>query len=328
MQPFFSIVIPVYNTQDYIARCLDSCISQTFKDFEVIIVDDCGSDNSMQIAERYTQQDIRIRIHKNPHNLGLFHCRITGEKEAKGHYTLYLDSDDFLDIRCLEMIYKKISEYHKLTGTYIDIVHFDFQFFPNKNEYNICFNSLGEYNQLKQDAKDLVDNYFVSHSYLSWNVWDKAYKTSVLKQVDTFIATHLSNLKSFVSCEDALKSFLIILFAKNNLKINSSLYYYAFFQKDEKITMSRINDARYIIQVLDSLENTSIALQSTFFTKAKERIQKQIQKNIETVLYRGRTNKTLKDYIDFQIALYKIDPRWQNIIKILISLISFGKIKK
>lgn len=327
MQPFFSIIIPVYNTQEYIVKCLESCLDQTFTDFEAIIVDDCGQDNSIIIAQKYAQKDKRFCIINNPHNLGLFHTRITGEIKAKGKYILCLDSDDFLNKDALQIIYSKIMEYYKKTNSYIDIVHFDFDFYPSQNENNMCFNSLGEFNSLVQNASNLVDNYFISHKYLSWNIWDKAYRSSIIKDVDNFILSKLSNMKNFVSCEDAFKTFLIILFAKNSIKITQKLYYYAFIQKDETITMSRIDDARYVISLLDTLDQTPIALANPSYMKAKVKIQKQIKQNIETVLYRGMGGGDMK-YIKYQINLLKIDFRWQNVAKILLFLLTFGKIKK
>lgn len=328
MQPFFSIIIPVYNTQEFIAKCLDSCIKQTFCDFEAIIIDDCGQDNSIDIAKKIIQNDLRFRIIKNIHNLGLFHTRIVGEMEAKGKYIICLDSDDFLSLDALQNIYQSITDYYNCTGEFVDIAHFNFSFYPQQNKENACFHSLKEFNSITKNAKDLVDNYFISHKFLSWNIWDKAYKTEIVKEVDNFIASQFADIKKFTSCEDTFKTFLIVLFAQSNIKIDKKLYNYAFIQKDETITMSRIEDARYIASILDTLDRTSIALKNPSYMKAKTRIQKQIRQNIETVLYRGMGGGDIMKYINYQIKLLRIDFRWQNIAKILLSLLTFGKLKK
>lgn len=82
--PAFSIIIPVYNTEKYIARCLESCVKQSFGEIEIVVVDDCGSDQAIQIAQEYAQGDKRIKIIRNPKNLGLFLARISGERCAEG----------------------------------------------------------------------------------------------------------------------------------------------------------------------------------------------------------------------------------------------------
>ena len=122
MQPssFFSIIIPTYNVEHTIARCLDSCINQTFSDIEILIVDDCGSDSSLQIAQHYADKDCRIRIIHNPHNLGLFGARLSGEKEAKGEYILPVDSDDYIELCTCKVLYRAI------TGTTAALNNVDF----------------------------------------------------------------------------------------------------------------------------------------------------------------------------------------------------------
>lgn len=110
---FFSIIIPVYNTQEWIKRCLDSCIQQTFSEIEIIVVDDCGNDDAINIATQYSKLDSRIKIISNKENLGLFHTRIAGEKQASGEYIICLDSDDFIDTKLCEIVFKKITRYKK-----------------------------------------------------------------------------------------------------------------------------------------------------------------------------------------------------------------------
>ncbi|RDU58688.1 hypothetical protein CQA42_01940 [Helicobacter sp. MIT 99-5507] len=106
--PFISIIIPVYNVEKYISRCLESCINQSFSDIEILLIDDCGNDNSISIAKSFAKKDCRIRIIKNEKNLGLFHTRIVGEKEAKGLYLLHLDSDDYIDYFTCKILYRKV----------------------------------------------------------------------------------------------------------------------------------------------------------------------------------------------------------------------------
>lgn len=90
-----SVIIPVYNVESYLAECIESVLCQTYKDYEIILVDDGSTDSSGEICDRYASQDSRIRvIHKE--NGGLSDARNCGLKEVSGEYTLFLDSDDFL----------------------------------------------------------------------------------------------------------------------------------------------------------------------------------------------------------------------------------------
>ena len=100
--PKFSIIIPVYNVEKYIKRCLDSVFTQTFKDFEVIVVNDGTKDNSMDIVENY---DVKIITQKNQ---GLSVARNTGVKKAKGEYIIFLDSDDYIEKDLLKNINKSL----------------------------------------------------------------------------------------------------------------------------------------------------------------------------------------------------------------------------
>ncbi|KAA8707644.1 glycosyltransferase family 2 protein [Helicobacter canis] len=108
LRPFISIIIPVYNVESTIARCLDSCINQSLHNIEMIIVDDCGSDSSIQIAQRYAKQDSRIHIVHNATNLGLFSTRIAGERVARGEYILPLDSDDYIEPHTCKRLYRLV----------------------------------------------------------------------------------------------------------------------------------------------------------------------------------------------------------------------------
>ena len=103
-----SIIIPMYNVEKYISRCLESCINQTLNNIEILIINDCGSDNSLRIAQSYAQKDCRIRIVNNPTNQGLFFTRIIGEKNANGTYILPLDADDFISNHTCKILSRAI----------------------------------------------------------------------------------------------------------------------------------------------------------------------------------------------------------------------------
>ena len=92
--PFFSIIIPIYNTEKYLNRCLASIRSQLFTDYEVILVDDGSTDSSPAICQNYAAKDNRYRYVRKE-NGGAFHARRFGADFALGNYVLFMDADDF-----------------------------------------------------------------------------------------------------------------------------------------------------------------------------------------------------------------------------------------
>lgn len=97
MFPLISIIIPVYNVAPYIEKCLETVISQSYENLEIILVDDCGSDNSMDIVRDFCSSHIgNFVLLNHERNRGLSVARNTGVKHAKGDYLFFLDSDDEL----------------------------------------------------------------------------------------------------------------------------------------------------------------------------------------------------------------------------------------
>lgn len=96
MPPFFSIVVPAYNSGATLNACLDSIISQSFGDVEIVVVDDGSRDDTRDIAEKYASRDSRLRVHANGVNRNLFDTRITGFRLASGRYVAVCDADDEL----------------------------------------------------------------------------------------------------------------------------------------------------------------------------------------------------------------------------------------
>ena len=93
--PMISIIIPVYNTQQYLPRCIDSILSQSFTDFELLLIDDGSTDGSGKICDAYAEKDNRIRVfHKE--NGGVSSARNLGLNEAQGEWICFVDSDDEL----------------------------------------------------------------------------------------------------------------------------------------------------------------------------------------------------------------------------------------
>ena len=135
-----SIIIPVYNVAPYIQRCLDSVVAQTFHDIECILVDDCGTDNSVEVAQQYIdnyQGQIQFKLIHHDKNQGLSGARNTGIRMATGEWLYFLDSDDTLipdSLTTLLALQEKYSDVNFVQGNLLDetgkISHYGFYKIP------------------------------------------------------------------------------------------------------------------------------------------------------------------------------------------------------
>lgn len=142
---FFSIVIPVYNSKDTIIRCLESCLNQSYKFFEIIIVDDCSVDGTIEIIENYKKIDstISITIVKLEKNKGVAVARNKGISLAKGDYIALLDSDDYFSLNKLEIINNIL-----VNNPNIDLLGHNYSIGKDDFEDNMSIRALDE--ELKQ----------------------------------------------------------------------------------------------------------------------------------------------------------------------------------
>ncbi|PHR56622.1 MAG: hypothetical protein COA43_13430 [Robiginitomaculum sp.] len=113
-----SVIMPSYNNGDLLAKAIESILNQTWKNLELIIVDDCSTDNSMQIARKYAKQDKRIKVFQNAENSGPYVSRNKGLFEASGKYFTVNDSDDISHLARLESHYDFLESYPDVMGVY------------------------------------------------------------------------------------------------------------------------------------------------------------------------------------------------------------------
>lgn len=105
-----SVIIPVYNVEEYLEDCLKSVLNQTFDSYEVICVNDCTEDNSVMIVEQYMRTNKKLRIVHHKSNMGLSESRNTGLRQAIGKYVLFVDSDDMIEENTLEELFRTAEE--------------------------------------------------------------------------------------------------------------------------------------------------------------------------------------------------------------------------
>lgn len=147
--PYFSIILPIYNVEKYLRRCVDSIISQNFQDFEIILVDDESPDNCPQICNDLCKSDKRIRvIHKKNEGLGM--ARNTGINVANGKYIFFVDSDDYILPNLLNDVYHKIEECNP------EIVFYGFKRINSKGR--VCYESIPKTKKSVYNGKNQIIN--------------------------------------------------------------------------------------------------------------------------------------------------------------------------
>lgn len=161
-----SVIVPIYKVEKYLRQCLDSIINQTYKNLEIILVDDGSPDNCPKICDEYARKDDRIKvIHKE--NGGLSSARNAGLDICKGEYISFIDSDDYIDSHFFSSLVSKAQSENA------DIVQCDFvDFFDGDNDFNAVISSNDKvYSNLEMQKK-----IFEPDGYRNVVVWNKIYK--------------------------------------------------------------------------------------------------------------------------------------------------------
>lgn len=173
-KPKISIIVPVYNSEKYLCGCIESVLSQTYRDFELILVDDGSSDSSGQICDAYANKDVRIHvIHKE--NGGVSSARNRGIKEALGEYIMFIDSDDNIVEHCFSFLFEERTSMPDLTifsFTYVS---------PSKKRVvkNLMSDIAKNHQEALSKGLALKENDYTSEVFCF--PWNKVYKKSILR---------------------------------------------------------------------------------------------------------------------------------------------------
>lgn len=167
-----SVIVPVYKVEKYLKRCVNSIISQTYENLEIILVDDGSPDKCGEMCDKYAQQDSRIKvIHKE--NGGLSDARNAGLEIYKGNYVVFVDSDDWIDSDMIETLYKVLKD----NGA--DIAECSY-----RNLFCDCIKEETECNAeiVVGDAKFALES-MLDWKYFKPNAWNKLYSRKVISNV-------------------------------------------------------------------------------------------------------------------------------------------------
>lgn len=208
-----TVIVPVYNVENYLEKCLDSLINQTYKNLEIIVINDGSIDNSGEICQEYAQKDNRI-VYIEKENGGQAEARNIGLDRMTGSYVTFVDSDDWVEVDYVETLYKKITEYQA------DIAVGNYYSF-NQTEGMYYFHIFGDsYYEKVYDNVSIFENLYESQDMKKFAFifpWGKLYKASLLDDL------RFDNGKL---AEDAYLNQKIYLLAERIVYLNKGLYAY------------------------------------------------------------------------------------------------------
>lgn len=248
MNSLISVIVPIYNVEKYLQKCVDSIINQTYKNLEIILVDDGSPDNCPKMCDDYAKIDNRIKVvHKK--NGGLSDARNAGMKVATGEYVSFIDSDDYVSLDFYETLLQTMIDNDS------DIVECSVAKFYENGKFDEYSDDLKVTNYETVDALDglISENPFKQH------VWNKLYKSSVA--LDIQYAVGKLN-------EDEFWTYQVFGKAKKVTRINQTMYYY--FQRNGSIMGNSYNIRR--IDALEGKVNRQAYIEKNFptlTTKAK-----------------------------------------------------------
>ena len=224
-QPQVSIIVPVYNVENYIERCLNSLVNQTFKDIEIITINDGSTDKSLELLNKYAKEDIRISV-IDLGDEGVSYCRNLGIEKANGKYIMFVDSDDWIDSSMVEVMYKKAEE-NKLDLVMCSYIR-EFKDHSKEKIFNLPQEIIYKDNEVKNELlrklvgpiKEELSNPEMLDAL--GTVWGKLYRADILKENKIKFV----DLKEIGSAEDTLFNIFTFNYLKKLMFLNKPMYHY------------------------------------------------------------------------------------------------------
>ena len=273
-----SIIVAAYNIEDYIKRCMYSIVNQTFKDIEIIVVNDGSTDNTLNIINDFAKNDARIKV-INKKNGGLIEARKSGLEIASGEYILFLDGDDWLHLEAIEKLYQEAKK-----GNF-EIVLYNFYLAYDNNK-------LEEKSSFEEIVKHEDDYLKLSLTgQIGANIWAKFLKRKFL------IDNNIEFVKNITYAEDVATTNLLFMYSPKVSTIDENLHYY--YQRENSVT--KVVDEK-VFDIPKALEFIKSNLEKQgLYEKYKEEFEYLCYKHIYFYQIISSTN-----YIDIHRQLDKI----------------------
>lgn len=222
MNPKISVIVPIYNTANFLNQCVESIIKQTYENLEIILVNDCSTDDSADHIARLEASDTRIKVISHEQNRGLFQARLTGYEHATGKYIAFVDSDDYLSIDWFRVLLRKA----EATDSDMVVGEWCYDFDDGHQEYlNLDHFRLKDYCLENQQVLDTFMD--IQMRTPSWTVvWNKLYTKTLwdrcYESLQQFSASH----GHMLMWEDIAFSSALWAHAKKVTNIHNILYFY------------------------------------------------------------------------------------------------------
>lgn len=226
-----SVIIPAYNIEGYIGRCLDSILAQTYKNLEIIVVDDGSTDKTPEIIDHYASTDERFVVIHKP-NGGLSSARNAGLDIMTGDYVSFVDGDDSIHTDTYVRVVEELNK-----DKDIDMVSFLFKFESSKDEYRDC--NLCNI----RDSKDLLKEFIFGVGFISYSLCDKVVKTKFFDDIRFYEGKYY---------EDGPVALELLFHVKKVAILFREFYFYE-LNRDSSITYVhnvKVFDAYYILEEL------------------------------------------------------------------------------
>lgn len=292
-----SIIVPVYNVEKYITRCLESLLLQTFDDFELILIDDGSSDSSGYICDKYSKKDNRVKCFHNI-NKGVSASRNYGVELSKGEFCIFVDPDDYLELDTLEYLYNLAKR------TNADVVCCKMKTYKS----NILKSKVIDNELIKiYEGQDIIKEYVENGTFL-YSVCNKLYSRKLLDNI-----RFLSEINY---AEDALFNYYV--FGNANKVTSSNLQKYNYFINDSS-TVAVVTRKR--LDVLKAQKEIYNFLHLHYNNYSKNIVNEYINSSISIVIDIVNENNILKKYCLLR-ELKKVIRNDKNILKDK-SLVSF-----
>ena len=211
-----SIVVPVYNVEKYVEKCLGSLCGQTFADLEIICVDDASSDRSLEIVMHMAKTDSRIQVIRHSENMGTLRARKHGVEKAAGKYIMFVDSDDWLEAEACEKLYQRMEE------DPVDILQYGTNVIAAVPMSDAMIhwikNFLKPYPQ-KLEKPDILKAVFLEDKF-DFNITDKIWNAELCKKA----FSKIQNARMIAS-EDRYAFFILAYYADTYLGIDNAEFY-------------------------------------------------------------------------------------------------------
>lgn len=250
INPKISVIIPVYKVEKYLRRCVDSILNQTYKNFELLLVDDGSPDSSGKICDDYSKTDNRIKvIHKK--NGGLSSARNAGIKASSGDYLNFVDSDDWLEFDCLEYLLELLTKNNA-----------DFSMAENiRDSSDVDFDSKLKKTPFEEKVfsqKDFLSLFFKINTQKNVQyAWAKLYKKKLFDNI---------KYPEGLTDEDVPATFNVIL-ASNKIAYSTKIVYH-YFVNPNSITESEFSNKKFdLLKVWDIVCKDAIETKNQWIIK-------------------------------------------------------------